>query len=345
MSTMQIMELTASHRPGEKRPRMKRPVFVLGSPRSGTTLLYHMLLSAGGFAVYRSESKVFDLLAPRFGDLRRAENRQQMLDTWLKTRMFGVSGVNSQEFQSKILKECSCAGDFLRIFMEEIACAQNADRWAECTPEHLLYLPWIKRELPEALFIHIVRDGRDVALSLQKQGWVQPLPWDRMKKLLVAGLFWEWMVGKGREFGRTLGTDYMEVHYEDLSQNPRATLATLGRFIDHDLDYDRIQRVAIGSVSAPNTSFTAEYQEGVFKPVGRWRNSFSKQDLAAFERLVGPFLTELDYPLAAGANHVAAATALNAMRPLYRCFWNSKLFLKMHTPLGRFVMRTAPSEL
>jgi LPS sulfotransferase NodH len=345
MSAMQFVESARSDRPDEKRTRMKRPVFVLGSPRSGTTLLYHMLLSAGGFAVYRSESKVFDLLAPRFGDLRRAKNKQHMLDTWFQTRMFGVSGVNSQKFQSKILSECSTAGDFLRIFMEEIACTQNVDRWAECTPEHLQYLPWIKRELPDALFIHIVRDGRDVALSLQKQGWVQPFPWDRGKKLLVAGLFWEWIVGKGREFGRTLRPDYMELHYEDLSRDPRATLARLGQFIDHELDYDRIQRVAIGSVSEPNTSFTTEYQEGVFRPVGRWRNSFSNEDLAAFEGLVGPFLKEMDYPLAAGSNLVGDAAELKTMRTLYRFFWNSKLFIKVRTPLGRFVMRTAPSEL
>jgi LPS sulfotransferase NodH len=324
---------------------MKRPVFVLGSPRSGTTLLYHMLLSAGGFAVYRSESKVFDLLAPRFGDLRLTKNKQKLLDLWFQTRMFSVSAVDPEGFQAKILAECNSAGDFLRLFMEEVACAQTVDRWAECTPEHLQYLPWIKRELPEALFIHIIRDGRDVALSLQKLGWVQPFPWDRGKNLLVAGVFWEWIVGKGREFGRAMGADYMEVHYEDLFPDPRATLARLGRFIDHNLDYDRIQQVAIGSVSEPNTAFTTEYQEGAFRPVGRWRNSFSSEELAAFESLVGPFLKELDYPLAAADNHVGYAPAPRRMRIPYRLYWDSKLSIKVNTPLGRIFMRTAPSEL
>src|SRR6516165_2903756 len=46
--------------------RSKAPVFVLGSVRSGTTLLYHMLLSSGGFAVYRTESHAINLLEPRF---------------------------------------------------------------------------------------------------------------------------------------------------------------------------------------------------------------------------------------------------------------------------------------
>jgi hypothetical protein len=344
MSLQHLAKSPISGRTDEKRTRTKRPVFVLGSPRSGTTLLYHMLLSAGGFAVYRSESKVFDLLAPRFGDLRLAKNKRKMLDVWFQTRMFGVSAVNPERFRSKILAECNSAGDFLRIFMEEIACAQDVDRWAECTPEHLQYLPWIKRELPDALFIHIIRDGRDVALSLQKQGWVQPFPWDRSKNLLVAGLFWEWIVAKGRQFGCTLGANYEEVHYEDLLADPRSTLARLGRFIDHNLDYDRIQQVAIGSVSEPNTSFTTEAQAGVFHPVGRWRDSFSSQELAAFECLVGAFLKELNYPLA-GYSHVDTVPALKRMRTLYRLFWNWKLSMKVNTPVGQILMRTAPSEL
>ena len=60
------VELSTETRP-ESGARSKAPVFVLGCPRSGTTLLYHMLLSAGNFAVYRAESQVFNLLEPRFG--------------------------------------------------------------------------------------------------------------------------------------------------------------------------------------------------------------------------------------------------------------------------------------
>jgi len=63
------------------------PVFVVGCPRSGTTLLYHMLLSSGGFAVYRAESNVFNLLSPRFGDLGVRKNRQRLMNIWLRTGM------------------------------------------------------------------------------------------------------------------------------------------------------------------------------------------------------------------------------------------------------------------
>src|SRR5690349_13992350 len=60
---------TGTRRHGKMLARKDAPVFVLGCGRSGTTLLYHMLLSAGDFAVYRTESNAINLLEPRFGDL------------------------------------------------------------------------------------------------------------------------------------------------------------------------------------------------------------------------------------------------------------------------------------
>src|SRR5581483_10927825 len=64
---------------GETMSGRKGPVFVLGCPRSGTTVLYHMLLSAGDFAIYRAESNVFSVMVPRFGNLRSERNRRRLM--------------------------------------------------------------------------------------------------------------------------------------------------------------------------------------------------------------------------------------------------------------------------
>ena len=250
------------------------PVFVLGCPRSGTTVLYHMLLSAGDFAVYRAESNVFNLLVPRFRGMRSAADRRDLMEVWLKSKLFRVSGLDAREINARIVDECHGGGDFLRTVMQEVARKQGVRRWADCTPDHLLYMEEIKRQIPDALFIHIIRDGRDVALSYVKQGWSHPLPWDRNESLGVAGLFWEWIVRKGREQGERLGEDYQEVRFEELITNPREALKQLGLFIDHDLDYDRIQQTGIGSVSQPNSSFAGE-SPGAFDPVARWKAKMS----------------------------------------------------------------------
>jgi sulfotransferase family protein len=312
----------------------KAPVFVLGCPRSGTTVLYHMLLSAGGFAVYRAESNVFNLLVPRFRGMRSAADRKELLELWLRSKLFRVSGLDASEISVKIMAECRGGGDFLRIVMQEIARKQGVGRWADCTPEHLLYMAEIKRQIPDALFIHIIRDGRDVALSYVKQGWSYPLPWDRQEGLGVAGLYWEWIVRKGRERGRHLGASYQEVRFEELITNPQETLSRIGGFIDHDLDYDRIQHARIGSVSQPNSSFAKE-SDGPFNPVGRWKARMSAGQMTAFEGLVGGFLRELGYGLFSEAKQGISLSAAR-LRTTYLTMFDAKHWMKA-TPLGRFV--------
>jgi hypothetical protein len=312
--------------------RSRAPVFVLGCPRSGTTLLYHMLLSAGGFAIYRAESQVFNLLAPRFGKLKSPASREKLLRSWLRSKMFRVSGLDSARVRKIAAARCNNAGDFLRFYMEEIARQQGVERWAECTPDHLLNAEEIKRQIPDALIIHIIRDGRDVALSYARQGWTRTLPWDRDEEVAVSALYWAWIVRQGRRSGAGLGADYLEVHYEDLVNRPRAVLPEVGRFIEQELDYDHIQSVAIGSVSKPNSSFG---DAKGFDPVGRWHEKLSSEQLAIIDALVGDLLKELGYPL--GASPLSAPTMRVAMmRALYPKFFSTKLWLKNHTLLGRF---------
>jgi hypothetical protein len=314
--------------------RSKTPVFVLGAPRSGTTLLYHMLLSTGNFAIYRAESNVFSVLAPRFGGMRSERDRRELLAHWLKSKLFRVSGLDQKEITDKVLSECRSAGDFLRILMELVARKQRVERWADCTPDHLLHILEIKHAIPNALIIHIIRDGRDVALSYVRQGWAHPLPWDRSDRVSVAGLYWEWIVRRGRKYGHDLGDDYCEVHFEDLIMQPRATLSRLSEFIAQDLDYDLIHATAVGSVREPNSSFGEE--SGEFNPVERWKEKMSSTEAAEFDALLGNLLQELSYPLASGTARLNSIKSLR-LRSTYLPLFGAKQWLKTHTPLGRRV--------
>jgi len=307
--------------------RSSAPVFVLGSPRSGTTLLYDMLLSAGGFAVYLAESNIFNLLAPRFGDLSHRSNRERLLQTWLGSKLFRASGLDAETVTPRVLLDCRNPGDFLRIVMEAICASQGVPRWAENSPEAMLYLPLIKRLIPNALIVHIIRDGRDVALSLGQVRYVRPFPWEKLHSVIGCGLYWEWIVRRGRSFRPLLGADYMEVHFEELLARPQETLDQIGAFIGQPLDYETIQRVAYGSVSKPNTSFTRDLK-AVFNPVGRWKKGFSPEELEFFEGLVGDTLQELGYSLASGGNKRAGNLSLKATRLLHRSFFATKFWYK-----------------
>ncbi len=315
--------------------RSKAPVFVLGCGRSGTKLLYHTLLSAGGFAVYHAESNTFNLIGLRFGNLAKLENRRALLDHWLRSKLFYRSGLTREEIEPRILEECHNAGDFLRILMETIARKQGVERWAECTPLHLLYLPLIKELFPDALIIHIIRDGRDVTTSLDRIGWIKPLPWDKNRRLLAPALFWRWIVSKGRKYGRSMPGDYMEVHFEEVVQQPRETLQRLGVFIDHDLDYDRIQQNAQGTLRDPNSSFRGDGAEKEANPIERWKALLSGAEVAQVESVIGDLLAETGYELASTDAQRRRSLPVSLMSFLYPIYFDLKLWLKTYTPLAR----------
>ena len=79
----------------------------------------------------------------------------------------------------------------------------------------------------------------------------------------------------------------MEVHYEDLVLDPRETLGRIGKFIEHDLDYDRIQQVALGSVHNPNSSFRGDGKEAEASTIGRWKRMFTAPQIRDIEASIG----------------------------------------------------------
>jgi hypothetical protein len=306
------------------RPRSCAPVFVVGSARSGTTLLYDLLLSAGGFALYLGESNIFNLLAPRFGNLTIRENRESMLRVWLGSSLFRISGLKRSDVESRILDDCRSAGDFLRIVMDEVTRQQGARRWAGNAPEEILHLSQIKKTLPDALVIHVIRDGRDVSVSLSNKRYIRPFPWKSRETPEGAALYWEWIVRKGRAARTRLGKDYIEVRFEELVRDPRSVLASLSVFLEHDLDFDRILENPIGAVAKPNSSFSRSPQ-GEFNPIARWKQQLTREQLARVEELVGETLAELGYELATSGRKGHHLLYRTWNRLLYRQFFELKL--------------------
>ncbi|MGH9357372.1 MAG: sulfotransferase family protein [Terriglobia bacterium] len=320
--------------------RRKAPVFVIGSPRSGNNFLYHNLLSSGGFAVYRASSQVFNTFVPRFGDFSVRKNREKMMKAWLASPYFERTGLDAALITEKVLADCHNGGDFLRVVMGEMCRCQRVGRWAALSVEEMLYLPEIKRTIPDALFVHTIRDGRDVALSLAKKSYVRPLPWDKDRGLLVAACYWDWIVRKGKKLGMAMRPDYLEIRYEDLVSRPRETLDAIGQFIDQDLDYDRVLRNAVGTVGDPNTSFKAGGSQAGFNPVGRWRSGYSREHLATVEAMIGPLLRELDYPIQTSEVELRHARVHPLFRRIYASYFDMRFWVKSKTPLARFMVST-----
>jgi LPS sulfotransferase NodH len=321
--------------------RKRRPVFVMGCHRSGTNLLYDTLLSAGGFAVYRGYLPVYEILVPRFGSLENPRNRQRIVDTWMRSKGFRRAGLAAEEISSELMAKGRNAGDFIRIVMDKIAQSQGVERWALYDPDSVLHVARIRKDISYPLFIHIIRDGRDIALSLMKMEGFRPFPWSRHPRtLLETALYWEWMVHQGRQHGRQIPDDYIEIHYEELVTQPRAVLARLGDFLDHNLDYERIQSTGLGRLRESNSSFRADEKE-IKNPVNRWRDKLSHQQVAQLEAVIGPSLEEFGYPLTVDAGQRRAGFRLKCLTSLYPRFLSAKQWLKLNTPMGRFANLSA----
>lgn len=312
---------------------LKPPVFVVGNPRSGTTLLYHMLLSSGDFAIYRAETHIFNLLPPSFGDLKSKKNRLKLIDFWLNSVFFKISTLEALPWKKEAINYCTNYAKFLEFFMESIAVSQKANRWAECTPMHLLHMNPIKKGIPGAKFVHIIRDPRDVALSLTKLGWSRPIPLFLSNELYSAVLRWKWMVEKGRQIGQRLGKDYIEIFFEELINKPNDVLDKLGIFIDHDLNYDRILEKGIGSVSKPNTAFKGEKS---LNPLNRWRSSLNESTITEIEMFIGDELNKFGYALSNNINLNRPKIKQKSLGILISLYLDIKHLTKYHTPLGRF---------
>jgi hypothetical protein len=223
--------------------------------------------------------------------LSRVENRLAMTERFLGSDMFKLSGLEAEPFRRMIEARCSNAGDFLRLFMDAVVQSQGKERWAETTPVHVQHIPEIKATLPDALFVHVIRDGRDVAVSMMKQGWIRPLRKHATRPELAAGAFWGWVVDNGHRLGQRVGGDYLEVKYERLTESPQAVLDTVGAFIGQPLSHEEIVRNGVGSVSRPNTSFpgkTASF-------TGRWRDELDESRARQLEALLEPTLHRHQY--------------------------------------------------
>lgn len=321
--------------------RKHSPVFVLGCHRSGTALLYDSLLSAGGFPVYRAAPYVHTTLLPICGNPSVRRHREKLVQLWLRSKPFRQTGFGAEDLQSKILRECKSGGDFLQITMGELARRACVERWVVHDCDNIMHMPAIKREIPNALFVHVVRDGRDAALSMRKQHVVNPRLWPRKRALFAWALLWQWTVRKGRRSGQRFPSDYIEVRYEELVHHPAKTLSTLGEFLDHDLDYGRIQRTAIGRVASPNTVWKEESRTGTFSPVNRWKTKLSPLEISAMEALIGDSLEEFAYPLTTQRNDSARMDPiLDFMRSFYPRYFETKLFLQSRTLVGRLAKGT-----
>ena len=283
----------------ETRERLRRIFdkqlfFIIGVAKSGTTWL-ELLLDAHLEIACKGEA--------HFGDVLRQSFREALND--YNARLKEVGGhTNEMRYDAR-------DHDHLMITGIGLMYAKWADDPAircigEKTPAHLRTMPLLNRYFPEAKFIHIIRDGRDAAVS----GWffnVKRNPAAAKSEFGdLAGFVryfagsWAEKVQSAREFAETLGDRYLELRYEQLVGDPEAEVVRMLDFLGADaapaavakcLEGSRFDKLAGGRKPGEEDA-ASFYRKGV---VGDWQNHFDNADVAAFEESAGALLKELGY--------------------------------------------------
>ena len=179
-------------------------------------------------------------------------------------------------------------------------------RWGDKTPGYVKHTRAVQDLLPEARFIHIIRDGRDVAVSLIEE-WRAS---GRVMSVTRAAERWVSKISVGREQARELRF-YLEVRYEDLVLDSESVLRRICDFIDlpwHPdmLEYHRSAPERVAELVAPDATGTLSAAKRQAKHawtssppeasrIARWRTEMSADALSEYERVAGRLLAELGY--------------------------------------------------
>jgi hypothetical protein len=311
------------------------PVFVVGAPRSGTTLVYSILLASGEFPVYEAESRILEC-STRYRSLRSRRNFERFAGDYRRARQFARSRLDPEVFFPLARSRAKDYAEFLRVFMGEIAALQGKDRWAEKTPNHVLYMTTLARAFPGSSFLHIVRDGRDVALSQRSVGMTGRYSRDPVSQLLWGAKIWEMLAREGRASGSKLGDRYLELKYEDVVTDVDGTLAALNRFLGLSIDRQAVTASRIGALGKANTP-SAVPEAGISTSgVQRWSQQLERREVALLDWAIGDCLESFGYRLSETSGGYSATRLNRLLDRLIPPALVTKRFLNRHTPLGRF---------
>jgi hypothetical protein len=289
-------------------PQQHDPFFIFGCPRSGTSLLSRMLAAHPKLAV-PYESHLYDNIFPivqRYGDSRRRSARARLVSEILRTAY--IRRWTPKPSLAETLEVIQRDGfhGIVEGLMRAWAASQGKSRWGEKTPQHTLCWRDIWAGFPGLQIIHLVRDGRDVALSYKK-AFFGP------KHVYPLARRWRNYLAAAEEARANVGDQaFLQVRYEDLVTEPERELRRICRFLGEEF------APAMLSFYQGGQTFHLEQRtaQNLKRPVmtqgiGRWRAGLTAREVRIFEALAGTYLEQYGYPRSLDYPRISAWEALS----------------------------------
>jgi hypothetical protein len=202
------------------------PVFVVGCPRSGTTLVQTMLDSHPRLSVLYEANFLIDIPLGLRSSLANASEALTLVEAHPNFRADSFDARTA----STVCRELGItdAAGAMRVLAASYALAQGKKRLGTKTPKGLLHLAELAIVYPDAQFIHVIRDGRDSASSQERVS-------DR--SVVQGAVLWRTGMRTGRRAGRCLGSNrYLEVRLEELLSSPEEQIRRMCAFLGEDFD-------------------------------------------------------------------------------------------------------------
>ncbi len=277
--------------------------FVVGVGRSGTTLLRLMLDAHPQLAV-PAETQFVPEVLERQGECRGAD---ELVDVIVGARTWDDFGLDEEHLR-EAAAGAQGAADVLRAFYGLCAEREGKPRWGDKTPGYVKRMRTIGGALDEARFIHLIRDGRDVALSRRSYGMGAD------KTIADVADLWKRRIENARRQAKKLRDRYLELRYEDLVAETEPALRSVCELIELEFDPAMLahhdgagERIAELGGLAPEgerrgreagerqAAHALASQPPSGARTGVWRTEMDPADRAEFEHVAGDLLAELGY--------------------------------------------------
>jgi len=266
-----------------------KPVFIVGMPRSGTTILYEKLVRHPDFACLTMNTRKYPrsvLLTRIYAAFRRDPRPTEAPRVWSRAARKEDDALTAAD-----------ATPALRRYYRDVALTQmriaGKPRFLAKYPRNGLRMEFLDAIFPDALFIHLIRDCRAVVRSIlekrERHGgldafWgIKPPGWRELAgkdPVEATALQYVISVSRIRESGAAFKpARYMELRYEDFCSDPRRELAGIAAFCGLEWPPALLDRLGAG----------------IRQGNDKWQGFFSPADLARLNRAAGPLLASLGY--------------------------------------------------
>jgi Sulfotransferase family len=306
------------------------PLIVLGVSRSGTTLLRVVLDRSPGLAI-PDESFFVPLLARRHG---RTVDAARFLDDVARIPTIRGWGLRATDVAPHV-ETGMPTGDAIAAIFETYADRAGKPRWGDKTPMYMRHLPLLELLFPDAQYVHLIRDGRDAALSFfEMPGGTYTRTWAHPETAARFACLWRKEVVDARALGRRVGERrYHELRYEELVADPDAVVRRICAFADVPFEPAMLEYASDVDVSAK------PHQQRLLRPpttgVRSWREEMPVEDVAAFEEVAGDLLAELGYELGSAARGGVRARLERGAYVVRLTAWNATASVIQRSPLWR----------